>query len=511
MQLLQSPAVTRPDGKLQALAALDAALLAHLVVHGPTARALLAKVLWPHRPHGKALTNLRQRLQVLRRITPDLLSDSAGPVALNAGVRHDLQDPGTVLSEDPDALTGALLGALDYSATTELDAWVARERARWAAQVRDALIQSAVHHEAEGRIALALRHAGRLVRDEPAHEHGVRLLMRLHHRRGDRGAALLAYERCVAALHEQFGEAVSDETARLAQAIAGAGAEAPAPLPPMPLPLRHPPRLVGRAHVLARAQQRWLDGGRVLLAGPPGIGKSRVFEALCRQLPVSLVLRLHPEDAATGLGLIRRLVQQLGEQVPAPSHVAGQAEAWPPVAEGAPALAQRLAQLLAAAGSGPGLGIGIEDLHFADPESLEMLLSKLPAATDLGAVHWLFSSRHRPFPPALEAWLGRRPEHDDAVIELAEFDVAELAEYIASLGGRAMDTAAWAAALLAHCGGNPLHVLQVLRAVYELGQLGLSKPPDRLPQPAEVRPHRAAVTVRFFGSLKLIIAYHVLF
>lgn len=487
LQFLHSPAVMQPGAPPHVLSALDAALLAHLALQGPTPRALLAGVLWPDRPQGKALANLRKRLQVLRRIAPDLLTDSAGPVALTARVRHDLQDPATALLQDPEALTGALLGALDYSGMTELDAWLSRERTRWAAQVREALVQAAVHHEAQGRIAMALRHAVRLVRDEPTHEHGVRLLMRLHHRRGDRGAALLAYERCVAALHEQFGEAVSDETASLAQAIAGSGADAPAPLPLMPLPLRHPPRLVGRARVLAAAQQRWQDGGLVLLAGPAGIGKSRLFEALCLQLPVSLVLRLHAEDASTGLGLARRLVQQLALQVPAPGVAAGQAAGWPPVAEGAPALAQRLAELLAAAASGPLLGIGIEDLHFADPESLEMLLANLPVGTRQSGLRWLFSSRHRPFPAALEAWLGRRPEHDDALVEVAEFDISELAEYIGSLAGEDIDTLAWSTALHAHCGGNPLHVLQVLRAVHELGQFGPAQPPERLPQPAEVR------------------------
>lgn len=489
LQLLHSPAVTPRGGRAHVLSALDAALLAHLALQGPTPRALLAGLLWPDRPQGKALANLRKRLQVLRAMAPDLLADSAGPVALTARVRHDLQDPVAVLVDDPDALTGALLGALDYSGMTDLEAWVTRERARWAGQVRDALVEAAVHHESGGRIALALRHALRLVREEPTHEHGVRLLMRLHHRRGDRGAALLAYEHCVAALHEQFGEAVSDETARLAQAIAEGGAEAPSPLPLMPLPLRHPPRLVGRARVLARAQQRWLDGGCVLLAGPPGIGKSRVFEALCQQLPVSLVLRLHAEDAATGLGLARRLVQQLAAQVPGPGPAKGQVAASQPMAEGAAALARRLADLLAAANSGPLLGIGIEDLHFADPESLELLLSSGPLGARQGAVRWLLSSRHRPFPAPLEAWLGRRPEHDEALVELTEFDVAELAEYIGSLAGDDTDAQAWATALHAHCGGNPLHVLQVLRAVHELGQFGLPQPPAHLPQPAEIREH----------------------
>lgn len=484
LRLLQLPDFTGADGVVHALAPLDAAMLAFLVLQGPTPRATLASLLWPQRPQGMALTNLRQRLQVLRRWAPELLLASPGQVALGAAVRHDLQDPEPVLLDDPDALPGDLLGAQSFAATPELQTWVVRERSRWAARVRDALVQGALRHEAEGRIAQALRHADRLVRDEPGHEHGVRLLMRLHHRRGDRGAALAAYERCVAALNEQFGDAVSDETAQLAQAIARGGTDAPPPMAPLPVLLRHPPRLVSRERVLAAARQRWHDGVPVLLAGPAGIGKSRVFDSLCRSLPVTVVVRLHPEDLGGSLVLVQRLVQQLVETV-TPQDGVCPAEGRTPAADGAVSLADTLTRLVrAGAAADRPLGIGIEDLHFADPESLALLLPMLPA---LPMARWLFCSRHRPFQPAVEAWLDQPAAAEDPVIELSEFDVDELAEFIHSLDASGMDGGAWATALQAHCGGNPLHVLQVLRAAHDKGQFGMRLPPDPLPQPAEVR------------------------
>jgi DNA-binding SARP family transcriptional activator len=74
---------------------------------------------------------------------------------------------------------------------------------------------------------------GLILRHDRAREGAHRRLMRLHHRAGDRTAALRQYERCVTALREELGVAPDRQTAALHREIrADAGQdESPAPAP----------------------------------------------------------------------------------------------------------------------------------------------------------------------------------------------------------------------------------------------------------------------------------------
>lgn len=475
VQLLRSPALWADDAAAaQALQPAAAALLAVLALRGTAARDELAALLYPDAPRERQLTNLRQRLHQLRMQAKALLVIGRQDVALARGVRHDLAQPELALADDPEALPGDLLGSLDFSSSRPLADWVRRERLAWVGRRREILTRLATDREDAGQIAQALRYAGRLVADEPTHEHGVRLLMRLHYRRGDRGAALTAYEQCVQALHAQFGDAVADETAQLADAIARGAEEAPAPLQAMPVGLRHPPRLVGREALLSRALRSHQADGVVLLAGPAGIGKTRLFEALCERTATTHVVRLAAGEGDAPLGLLRRLLQALGR---------------PPPAVGTPeSLAAELRRCLlqaAAAAPAAGVSIGVEDLHFADPDSLVALTRMLPPVGPAG-VRWCLTSRQEPLPDALAAWLDHQEQHAP-LVELGEWTAAQLSAFVSSVGTPTMHPEAWAAALHRHCGGHPLHVLWVLRAVVDEGGWGRAEPPAELPHPAELR------------------------
>lgn len=480
LRLLQSPALI--DGAaVHTLQPLSAALLALLALRGPMARDALAALLYPGGGRDRQLTNLRQRLHQLRELSAGLLRVGRQEVALAAGVVHDLADPEDALAQDPEALPGALLGSLDFGDAHELADWLRREREAWVGRRRELLTRHCLDHEENGRIAAALRYASRLVADEPTHEHAVRLLMRLHYRRGDRGAALAAYERCVQALNDQFGDAVSEETARLGAEIAEGAQAVPLPVQPMPLALRHPPAMVGRDALLRAALARWDEARVVLVGGPAGIGKSRLFDALCRRTGTTQLLTLAADDAEVPLGLLRRLVALLSGR-PAPAGTA-------------PLLQAALRDLLARGSSDRPLQLGIEDLHFADPDSLAALVPLLPPAGP-PHVRWWLSSRHPPWPAPLADWLGR--EHGpDPVVELPEWTEDQVAAFVASVGGDGVDAAAWAQALHRHCGGHPLYLLWVLRSVHEQGAWGRRLPPAPLPQPLEMQ---ARIARRLDGS-----------
>ncbi|WP_158288872.1 ATP-binding protein [Rubrivivax albus] len=458
----------------QALTPVNALLLACVALGGPRDRDALAVLLYPETPRTTRRSNLRQRLRQIRSLHPALLVDDGNHLALGPDVRHDLESPEQTLAANPAALTGSLLGNIEFGTLPEMSAWLRRARESWAERRRDVLTGLAVAREADGRINEALSYATRLVHDDPTHEHAVRLLMRLHFRRGDRGAALAVYERCVTAMHQQFGEAVSEETARLGDLIGREDRQAPAPVTPLPVQLRHPPRTIARDVERDAMHRRWLSCGVVVLTGPPGIGKTRLFDDFCRLAGLQRVVRLASGDAEQPLGLLRRIVRAAGVQA------AG--------GEGRENLVAALTQALGAATSEQPLWLAVDDLHFADDESLEALCRLLPVNEPRHAVRWCLTCRDHPVPAPLAAWLDREdgPLPAEALVDMAPMTPDDVGAFAAALTDDDIDATAWGAALHRHCGGVPLHLMWVLRTLHEQRTWPAPQPPTTLPEPAEL-------------------------
>ena len=108
------------------------------------------------------------------------------------------------LASDATAAAGELLGACVYEDCPELEDWVRIAREHWRSMRSDALAELAAKCEADGQVVLALQYSERLVGDEPLREHAHRRLMRLHYLRGDRAAALAAFERCREVLRREL-------------------------------------------------------------------------------------------------------------------------------------------------------------------------------------------------------------------------------------------------------------------------------------------------------------------
>lgn len=486
--LLQAPALCiAQEGVITShrLPAKDGALLALLLLDGPQMRRAVVALLWPEKDVSSAHNNLRQRLFRLRRLVGRELVHNAATLTLAEGLSHDLDEPQQALRQDPQALQGPLLGQQRYDDSPELAAWVAAAREQWRARLREALTALATERESQGRLADALAYAARLVNEEPLLEHGVRLLMRLHYRRGDRGAALAAYERCVQALHQQLGESPSDETSALAQEIGRGDVEGLARVRPVPLALRHPPRLIGREATLLEAQRLWQRSGVVLLSGPAGIGKTRVFDELLVCWDVKLVCRLQPDDARTDLRLLGRIAAALLQLAGQDWGEAGLGLRWlaDPLGQPAPPGAMHGARLQAllqeALGRARDLtALAIDDLHFADADSVAVLCRLLPESAT--GPCWLLSCRDRELPPALTDWL----RVHEAELPLPPLDPQQQRMLLESMALPELPVAECSALLHAHCGGHPLSLLQVLRALHDSDALAC--PPARLPVPRDV-------------------------
>ncbi len=505
LELLGVARLLRNGVVLQLLERRDAALLALLVIEGPTARARIAALIWPDSDIKHAGNSLRQRLFRLKRIAGQDVVLGDRLLALASHVQHDLGAFADRTLLKGDRSLGELLGSADYSDSAELGAWVQIAREQWRAARRQAMAEAASRLEGEGHLAGALELAERLVLDDPCAEHAHRRVMRLHYLRGDRAAALAAFERCGSLLKREVNASPGKETRQLASTIEASGSlQQPARAAPQPLPtsLRRPPRLVGRDAQWRQLEDAAAQGGTVLLEGEPGSGKSRLLQdfAAARHWPAPAGAR--PGDEAVPYALASRWLDGLLGHFALPADAALRRE----LARLVPRLADprdptagllepaRLLQALesvlsawrsnaaqAQSGAGVGmLGMALDDLQFADPASLELLFglaSPGPALDDTGWC-WVLALRADVQPDEL-----RKRRQSPALqrivhLRLAPLNEPEVEALLDSLQLPGLVAPAWAAPLVAHCGGHPFAIIDTLAGLHAQGQHEFSAGPN---------------------------------
>ncbi len=477
-------------------------LLAALTLQpdGALTRDAIAEVLWGDDLPATWSTALRVAASKVRLALAELFGDTQDDLhtATRAGYALDLP-PGVALEVDVrvarDRLVRAIAGLETKDAVTAADAaaaarvvlerpllgdesgpWVERQRAA----LREDLVQ-AVETLAMARLALsdpvrAAAAAADVVELAPYRESSHRLLMTAHNRAGNQGEALRSYERCRRLLAEDLGTTPSDETQALYRQLLGEEPDAPAPSLPLPGRLR----LVGRDRSLA-ALERLLGsamtggGGIALVAGEPGIGKTRVARELADRA-VGLGARvlwgrcLEPEWAPPFGAMVDLLPGLIGL---APAELTDRLVAQLVDAPEGPA-GDRLRvredlrrALLAAAQVGPLLVV-IDDLQWADDSTLAALRHLGPS---LASAPVLLLATVRDDEIASEDAAGLAIgalSRDPGVARttLSTLTVEDVAELVESVHPSAT---AWAEIVHANTGGNPFFVEAVLLHLLESG------------------------------------------
>jgi len=242
--------------------------------------------------------------------------------------------------------------------------------------------------------------------------------------------------------------------------------------------MREPPSLVGRGPLLAELRAA-LDaalaghGSLVLITGEPGIGKTALITTLAGEA-ASRGVRVGWGRCAEGEGApafwpwtqVLRATGGLpsGQDHLAPP-VAGITSADPPPAGITREAADRfrifdlVARQLAGAAAGSGLLVVLDDLHWADPDSLGLLEF---AARQLGSSRLLLVGSYRPDDAGDRLRRVAATAAAAAVIPLEGLGVAGVSELMAQITDGPVPSAA-AAAMHSRTGGNPLFVRELTR------------------------------------------------
>ena len=475
------------------LAPKDAALIAKLALDGPQSRVSLCELLWPNAPADNAASSLRQRVSRLNRAARDVSVIEIGSnVRLHPQVVVDAARPAAL---DPEVLAqaGLLLAGLDLGDHDELDRWLAQARTRVAEACALALASRAEVFESQGRLRDALPLARRIVELVPLGEHGWRRLMRLHYLRNDRAAAQDAFWRVESLLRDELGIRPSAETLQLMQTIESADRAQVSSHQPVPASVRRPPVLVGRAQAWQAMSVAWQGQQPFLLVGEAGLGKSRLLEDFIHRQDGVVAQRAQPGDEHAPYALLARTLLEIDKRfVPTlPAHARRELARMQPEFGSAPetpaqipVLWHAVEQLLGAAIANGLRAISLDDLHNADPATLDALrwLSACPALSKLR-----LALATRPWPrdgvgSTLSAWL--EDSHRPTQVLLQPLSTAELRELLASLALPSLVNTDVAEHLYRHAGGHPLYTLATVQDALARGD-DLRSP--QLPRPSSVQ------------------------
>ncbi|MEO7057380.1 MAG: AAA family ATPase [Caldimonas sp.] len=462
----------------------QAAAVAWLAGHGPTPRGRLAGLLWPSASEERARGNLRQSLSKLRQSGADLMNDERGVLSLASEV-----------TLEPPPAGAAWLDAFDYADCSELMAWLEAERESHRTLGRQAMLAEVRAAARSGALDLALIRAEALLAIDRESEEAFRALMEVFYLRGDRSAAIAVWDRCRDMLRGLYGVLPSAATQRLGQTIVDSVAAVAMPAPTeIPVTVLRPPRLVGRAGIVESLVAAWRAGDAVCVSGEGGVGKSRVLAEFAAAIGPCATVAARPGDAAVPYASLSRLVLAAVERfqpeldavaidgmvrlLPQTAHALGRGDAGPgPLRtphERAEAV-RALASVLRSCVDRGCAAFVFDDLQFADRasvEALQALIERGAGSLPLPSRLALGSRSEELVPHALALVASLESSRCLVHVALHPLGESEVLELMHSLDLPGFDAAVQAPRLRRRVGGNPAFLLESVKLVAALGQLG---------------------------------------
>ena len=435
ISLLGAPHIELDDRPFEVDTRKAVALLAYLAVTGEVRRRdELAALLWPDYDDINARAALRRTLSVLKKaldstgliVTRDTVGLDASQVWVDVTEFQRLIKSCRQHGHDTEELCDKCLANLDEAASLyrgdfllgfslrdslEFEDWQSFQTESLRRELSAILERLIRGNEDFRHFESAITIARRWLAIDPLQESAHRALMRLYAATGDRTSALRQFRECLRVLDAELGVQPLEETVRLYEAIAADSLLGAAPLPvsatpeapPKKLPTRLKLPMLGRRTELELMHEVCAsvkpDGRLIVIEGEAGVGKSRLVEEFLAELragdSATLMARCYEGESglvyAPFIELIRTGIRQaqdrLGGVSPMALQEAGRLE--PELMERAPdpsiassadtsisqsRLFAGVSEVLEAlAGSTPPGAIVIEDLHWADEASIELL------------------------------------------------------------------------------------------------------------------------------------------
>ncbi len=515
---LQSKGVTLPPIASKS----GRSLLAYVLTRRERAqtRELLIGRLWPDLEEAKARRRLSQSLWHVQNV----LGPVAGPepvlLATPSTIRFNPRSDTWIDVAEFEERLAAASGVVTQSEELEhlrrvvelyrgdfmagfYDDWVVDQQGPLREDYVGALERLARACKSLGAYEEALGYAHQIVVQNPLHEPAHREVMRLSYLLGRHNEALFQFERLTTLLLDEMDTVPSPETTALQEEIFAAREKGDRPFTPIPAtPLFEPGQpleLVGRADeragVVGRIERLLAaEGGVLLVEGQSGVGKTHflkqaaedanwrgvgvlwgecdqgmrrpyeaVRNALDRALTPLRVSQLEESVEEVWLAEASRVVPRLAALLPA-------MERPPPLKpeEEPDRMRQALIRVFSALAAAIPQAYFIDDVQWADAETLDLLVRLAEVATGAGILLCV-SFRGDEARGREECWevlstLDLLPGGER--IGLAALDVEETAELARRATNRAV-ASDFAEGLHLETGGNPLFVLETLRAMHE--------------------------------------------
>jgi len=477
-------------------------------------RSALVGTFWPDLAEERARRALSQALWQIRRFFPDLVTAEAETVrfAPPASFRVDALDferlakaafnaapQETIRQELEQALA---LYRADFLEGNYAD-WALLERERLREFYLLALERLGQLEKSSGHYDRALDLALRLSGAEPLNEVAHREIMRLRHLLGQPEAALRQFELCCDILRRELEADPSPETLavmaeinHLAEKKASENQTGRESLIPAPLVGREAERaaLVGFLEGIFQGL-----GGLVLLEGEAGVGKTRLLQDIARDAEWrgAQVLWGSAREAQerkpfaplaealqSGLSPLRvTQVQQVVERIwlqtvfpllsPHPALPAIEAAPpLPPAQEGA-RLVEAVARLLQGWAGITPLVLILEDLHWADQDTLAVLPALARQSNSCGVLA-ICSYRGEEARANPQVWEALQAVNRGRLLSqrvLSRLDGQATGELIRRSLGLASPAPLFEERLFRETDGNPLFILETLRALQDEGLL----------------------------------------
>ncbi len=474
------------DGTVQLGPGKPLALLTYLraqSMHSAT-RPHLVDLLWSDLEPERARANVRQALLVLRRLLPgDTLVSDGDQVVLRGELAFDRD--AFVAAVDRNDLPAAIalyrgdfIPDLAVPGGAEFELWCDIERRHLCALFSRVLETAARAELAAGRAAVALGHARRLRDLDASRERSWRLLIEAEIAALGVASARLETDRLAEQLRAE-NRPPEPATAQLFQRVREVARPAHATGGPLTTP-----EFVGRETQLSRVLLAWgiVKRGRLQhlhVEALAGTGKTRLLEESCARLQaagarvVRVGARRDERDVpfALAASLVTALARLPGGIAVAPGSMAALVAMAPDASAvfaahadpstGDEAMRRRavaLADLVGAVANETPVTIAIDDTHWADRASLNILALAMGRVTDDTRVLLLTAGRE-----ALPGDTGAER------VSLPPLTAPQVDAMLQSIGG-AGDASWWETFIAALCDaahGVPFHVLQLLHAVVE--------------------------------------------